>query len=88
MYSLVTFSVLNLYDFPNIWQFYQNKGLQIVSQLAYPHAQSAVSSPSNVRTKLEWEALNNQNQNPDPNAYPVQKPEQDGPDRISPVLIR
>ncbi|XP_020268739.1 uncharacterized protein LOC109844188 isoform X2 [Asparagus officinalis] len=65
-----------------------NKSLEIVPQPAYSHTQSPVSSPSNARTKLEWEALGSQNHNPGPSGFASKNTNQDVLERMSPSLSR
>ncbi|WOK93497.1 hypothetical protein Cni_G02195 [Canna indica] len=61
--------------------------LEIVPQSAYPNAQSPISSP-NFQTRLDWETVGNQNQQPGPSSVAIKNMDHDIPETITPSIRR
>ncbi|XP_010936740.1 uncharacterized protein [Elaeis guineensis] len=62
--------------------------LEIVPQPAYSHAQSPISSPSNIQTRVDWEVPGNQNRQTGPSGLATKNPDHDILDRTSPPMSR
>ncbi|XP_008782442.2 uncharacterized protein LOC103701978 [Phoenix dactylifera] len=62
--------------------------LEIVPQPAYPHAQSPISSPSNIQTRDDWEVLGNRNRQTGPSGLATKIPDHDNLERTSPPISR